>query len=98
MPACDAAAVYELTANRFHAWQSSLLFAFVFVIHIIFSWSSVISWLLFVGDLGLIGFLTMHAYQDGNQAPLTLHLPTNPNQRPLWNDSKYPSSARSQTQ
>ncbi|KAJ4305010.1 hypothetical protein N0V90_000539 [Kalmusia sp. IMI 367209] len=50
---------------RFHAWQSSLLFAFVFVIHIIFSWSSIISWLLLVGDLGLIGFLTMHAYQDG---------------------------------
>ncbi|KAF2678489.1 hypothetical protein K458DRAFT_395032 [Lentithecium fluviatile CBS 122367] len=49
---------------RFHAWQSSLLFAFIFVIHIIFSWSSVISWLLFIGDLGLIGFLTMHAYQD----------------------------------
>ena len=34
---------------RFHAWQSSLLFAFVFVIHIIFSWSSFISWGLFVG-------------------------------------------------
>ncbi|KAF2644971.1 hypothetical protein P280DRAFT_466221 [Massarina eburnea CBS 473.64] len=49
---------------RFHAWQSSLLFAFIFVIHIIFSWSSVISWLLFVGDLGLIGYLTMRAYQD----------------------------------
>ncbi|KAF2007129.1 hypothetical protein P154DRAFT_517532, partial [Amniculicola lignicola CBS 123094] len=49
---------------RFHAWQSSLLFAFVFVIHIIFSWSSIISWLLFVCDLGLIGFLTWHAYKD----------------------------------
>ncbi|KAF2871974.1 hypothetical protein BDV95DRAFT_628438 [Massariosphaeria phaeospora] len=49
---------------RFHAWQASLLFAFVFVVHIIFSWSSIISWLLFVCDLGLMGFLTMHAYQD----------------------------------
>ncbi|KAL5391968.1 hypothetical protein PMIN06_003742 [Paraphaeosphaeria minitans] len=51
---------------RFHAWQSSLLFAFIFVIHIIFSWSSIISWFLLVGDLGLIGFLTMHAYQDAS--------------------------------
>ncbi|ORY14338.1 hypothetical protein BCR34DRAFT_239017 [Clohesyomyces aquaticus] len=49
---------------RFHAWQSSLLFAFVFVVHIIFSWSSIISWLLFVGDIALIGFLTWHAYKD----------------------------------
>jgi len=63
----NAVEVVRLRANegRFHAWQSSLLFAFIFVIHIIFSWSSIISWLLFVGDLGLIGFLTMHAYQDG---------------------------------
>jgi len=50
---------------RFHAWQSSLLFAFVFVIHIIFSWSSFISWLLFVGDLAGIGWLTWRAYLDG---------------------------------
>ena len=49
---------------RFHAWQSSLLFAFIFVVHIIFSWSSIISWLLFIGDVGLIAFLTMHAYKD----------------------------------
>jgi len=49
---------------RFHAWQSSLLFAFIFVVHVIFSWSSIISWFLFVLDLGLIGFLTSHAYQD----------------------------------
>ncbi|KAH7139416.1 hypothetical protein B0J11DRAFT_42718 [Dendryphion nanum] len=51
---------------RFHAWQSSLLFAFIFVIHIIFSWSSIISWFLFILDLGIIGFLTMHAYQDAD--------------------------------
>ncbi|KAF2086612.1 hypothetical protein K490DRAFT_43855 [Saccharata proteae CBS 121410] len=49
---------------RFHAWQSSLLFSFLFIIHVIFSWSSVISWLLFAGDLGLIGYLTFRAYQD----------------------------------
>ncbi|KAF1978358.1 hypothetical protein BU23DRAFT_563971 [Bimuria novae-zelandiae CBS 107.79] len=51
---------------RFHAWQSSLLFAFIFVIHIIFSWSSVISWILLAGDLALIGFLTMHAWRDAS--------------------------------
>ena len=50
---------------RFHAWQSSLLFAFIFVVHIIFSWSSFISWVLFVGDVGLIGLLTWRAYLDG---------------------------------
>jgi uncharacterized membrane protein len=50
---------------RFHAWQSSLLFAFVFVIHVIFSWSSFISWVLFVGDVAGIGYLTWRAYLDG---------------------------------
>ena len=50
---------------RFHAWQSSLLFAFLFVLHIIFSWSSFISWLLFAGDVGLIALLTWRAYLDG---------------------------------
>lgn len=50
---------------RFHAWQSSLLFAFIFVVHIIFSWSSFISWVMVVGDVGLIGWLTWRAYQDG---------------------------------
>ncbi|KAI4120996.1 MAG: hypothetical protein LQ338_006628, partial [Usnochroma carphineum] len=51
---------------RFHAWQSSLVFTAMFIIHLIFSWSSVLSWILFVFDLGLIAFLTMHAYQDAN--------------------------------
>ncbi|KAI4195491.1 MAG: hypothetical protein LQ346_003416 [Caloplaca aetnensis] len=35
------------------------------IIHLIFSWSTWLSWILFVFDLGLIAFLTMHAYQDG---------------------------------
>ncbi|KAF2727163.1 hypothetical protein EJ04DRAFT_517433 [Polyplosphaeria fusca] len=51
---------------RFHAWQSSLLFAFIFVVHIIFSWTSILSWLIFVVDLGIIGFLTYHAYTDAD--------------------------------
>ena len=50
---------------RFHAWQSSLLFAAMFVLHLILSWSSVLSWILFVIDLGLIGFLSFRAYRDG---------------------------------
>lgn len=50
---------------RFHAWQSSLLFAFIFVLHVIFSWSSFISWVMVVGDVGCIGWLTLRAYLDG---------------------------------
>jgi uncharacterized membrane protein len=50
---------------RFHAWQSSLLFAFLFVVHVIFSWSGFISWVLFIGDLALIAWLTRRAYLDG---------------------------------
>ncbi|KAF1828536.1 hypothetical protein BDW02DRAFT_512095 [Decorospora gaudefroyi] len=49
---------------RFHAWQSSLLFAVVFVVHVIFSWSSWISWMLFVLDIAGIGWLTWRAYLD----------------------------------
>ncbi|KAF1942742.1 hypothetical protein EJ02DRAFT_433779 [Clathrospora elynae] len=49
---------------RFHAWQSSLLFAFLFVLHVIFSWSSWISWVLVLGDLGAIGWLTWRAWLD----------------------------------
>lgn len=50
---------------RYHAWQSSLVFAVVFIFHVIFSWSAVISWIMFVGDLGLIAWLTFRAYKDG---------------------------------
>ncbi|EUC47356.1 hypothetical protein COCMIDRAFT_90281 [Bipolaris oryzae ATCC 44560] len=49
---------------RFHAWQSSLLFAFIFVLHVIFSWSSFVSWVMLLGDLALIGWLTWRAYLD----------------------------------
>jgi uncharacterized membrane protein len=50
---------------RFHAWQSSMLFAVLFIVHLIFAWSAVISWILFAVDLILIAFLAMHAYRDG---------------------------------
>ena len=39
------------------------------IVHLIFSWSSVISWILFVGDMALIGFLALHAYRDGMCQP-----------------------------
>lgn len=55
----------RLIGDRFHAWQSALLFSAIFVVHLLFSWSSFMSWLLFLGDLGLIGYLTMRAYKDG---------------------------------
>ncbi|KAJ9620574.1 hypothetical protein H2203_007780 [Taxawa tesnikishii (nom. ined.)] len=48
----------------FHAWQSSLVFSAAFVVHLVLSWSSVLSWLLFVGDVVLIAYLTFRAYRD----------------------------------
>jgi uncharacterized membrane protein len=50
---------------RFHAWQSSMLFSALFVLHLVFSFSKVLSWMLFVLDLALIGLLTLHAVRDG---------------------------------
>ncbi|KAI5310082.1 hypothetical protein KEM55_001801 [Ascosphaera atra] len=49
---------------RFHAWQSSMLFSVILVAHILISWSSILSWLLFICDIGLIALLSLHAYQD----------------------------------
>lgn len=68
---------------RFHAWQSSMLFTALFVspglrprivvsdmvqiIHLLLAWSTVLSWILFVCDVGLIGFLSLQAYRDGKR-------------------------------
>ncbi|KAK5080815.1 hypothetical protein LTR70_000480 [Exophiala xenobiotica] len=49
---------------RFHAWQGSLTFAAVFLLHLILSWSKALSWMLFILDLLLITFLARHAYTD----------------------------------
>ena len=49
---------------RFHAWQSSMLFTVVFLVHLLLAWNAVLSWLMFGLDLALIGFLTLHAYRD----------------------------------
>jgi len=51
---------------RYHAWQSALLFTAVFVVHLIFSWSAVLSWMIFVGDVCLILLLTFRAYRDAD--------------------------------
>ncbi|KAI1133161.1 hypothetical protein F5Y10DRAFT_229520 [Nemania abortiva] len=51
---------------RFHAWQSSLVFTVMFILHLLFSWSTFLSWVIVLGDLGLIGFLALHAYRDAD--------------------------------
>ncbi|KAL9529569.1 hypothetical protein SMMN14_06526 [Sphaerulina musiva] len=48
---------------RFHAWQSSLLFSALFLLHIIFIWTTIVSWMLFAGDIGLIGYLAYGAWR-----------------------------------
>src|SRR5204863_326713 len=54
---------------RFHAWQSALVFSAVFVVHLVFSWSALVSWVLFVGDVVLIGWLAWRAWVDGGCFP-----------------------------
>ncbi|KAH8593384.1 hypothetical protein B0O99DRAFT_211243 [Bisporella sp. PMI_857] len=51
---------------RFHAWQSSLLFTAIFVLHLIFSWSAFISWTFLICDIALISYLTLRAYKDAD--------------------------------
>ncbi|KAI1456358.1 hypothetical protein F4805DRAFT_432499 [Annulohypoxylon moriforme] len=51
---------------RFHAWQSSLLFTVIFIVHLIFSWSTFLSWVIFIADLGLMGWLALRAYRDAD--------------------------------
>lgn len=49
---------------RFHAWQSALLFSALFMVHIIFSWTAVISYMLLTVDLILIGWLSFGAWKN----------------------------------
>jgi uncharacterized membrane protein len=49
---------------RFHAWQSAMVFSAMFILHIIFSWTSILSWMLFACDLILIGYLTLCAFRN----------------------------------
>ncbi|KAI0145585.1 hypothetical protein GGR57DRAFT_296382 [Xylariaceae sp. FL1272] len=51
---------------RFHAWQSSLVFTVLFILHLIFSWSTFLSWVIALGDIALIAFLALRAYRDAD--------------------------------
>jgi len=50
---------------RFHAWQSSLLFLGLWLLHFILSFSTTLAWLLFVVEIGAAGWLAYNAYMDG---------------------------------
>ncbi|EMC92842.1 hypothetical protein BAUCODRAFT_263832 [Baudoinia panamericana UAMH 10762] len=49
---------------RFHAWQSALLFSALFMVHIIFSWTAVISYMLLACDILLIFWLAYGAWRN----------------------------------
>ncbi len=51
---------------RFHAWQSAMLFSAIFLVHIIFSWTAIVSWMLFAGDVVLILYLTLCAFRNAD--------------------------------
>ncbi|KAH8649951.1 hypothetical protein BX600DRAFT_473861 [Xylariales sp. PMI_506] len=51
---------------RFHAWQSSLMFTVVFIVHLLFSWSTFLSWVVFLADLGLMAYMALKAYRDAD--------------------------------
>jgi len=87
--------------NRFHAWQSALTFSALFVLHLIFSWTAFISWLLFIFDIGLIAHLTWRAYKDGASPSLSIFIlvtSADKEQRIHSIASKSPSLARWQVQ
>lgn len=57
----------SLTSSRFHAWQSALLFTAVMIFHLVFlSWSKFLSWFFFIGDLFVMVWLALKAYQDAD--------------------------------
>jgi uncharacterized membrane protein len=58
--------VLTLCDGRFHAWQSSLLFTALFVVHLLFLWSTFLSWVIFLLELGLIAWLVLNAYRDAD--------------------------------
>lgn len=48
---------------RFHAWQSAITFSALFMVHVIFSWTAVVSYMLLACDLLLIAYLTYGAWR-----------------------------------
>ncbi len=76
----DRANRSDVCVSRFHAWQSSLLFTALFVLHLVFSWSRFLRWVFFLGDLVLIAWLVLKAYRDADTldrlvSPLALPMP-----------------------
>ncbi|KAL1896983.1 hypothetical protein Cpir12675_002564 [Ceratocystis pirilliformis] len=51
---------------RFHAWQSSLLFSAIVLLHVLLLWSSFFSSFLMLAELAAIAWLTFRAYQDAD--------------------------------
>ncbi|PLB33685.1 DASH complex subunit Duo1-domain-containing protein [Aspergillus candidus] len=49
---------------RSHIRSTSIIANYGQIIHLLFSWSSFFSWLFFLCDIALIGFLSMRAYRD----------------------------------
>ncbi|KAJ0346863.1 hypothetical protein KNSL1_006986 [Colletotrichum chrysophilum] len=59
---------------RFHAWQSALLFTAVMIFHLVFlSWSAFLSWLFFIGDVFMMIWLALKAYQDADTLDRYVH-------------------------
>ncbi|KAI9738933.1 MAG: hypothetical protein M1818_005247 [Claussenomyces sp. TS43310] len=54
-----------LTDRAFLA-KVMLMSCAMFIVHLLFSWSTILSWIIFVVDLGLIGYLTYRAYLDAD--------------------------------
>lgn len=42
------------------------MFTVMIVLHLILHWSSFLSWVLFLADLGLMGWLAFNAYRDAD--------------------------------
>lgn len=56
-----------LSCLRLVDWAYSLTSSQV--VHLIFSWSSFLSWILLISDVALMVFLALHAYRDGLSQP-----------------------------
>ncbi|RPA83691.1 hypothetical protein BJ508DRAFT_374940 [Ascobolus immersus RN42] len=51
---------------RFHAWQSSLLFTAIIVVHFVLFWSSFLQFFVMLGYFGAAGYLAYRAYKDAD--------------------------------
>ncbi|CAK7272332.1 hypothetical protein SEPCBS119000_005067 [Sporothrix epigloea] len=51
---------------RFHAWQGSLTFTVMILLHLIFSRVWFLSWVVFLCHLALMGWLAFNAYRDAD--------------------------------